>query len=350
MFGFNFYTDRDAGFSIDDALDMFKSDTKMSKKEKFLHKMLTSKDFYGYVFINSDGARKEKLKELYTILTRYDNLRAVSATFEDYPIDDFPRTAAAFIFTVCEYVTNECNRVAARIDSDYRDGNIRRSDKEDQMDELEKKFAYAQKINNDYLNKIVKAYAKKISGKTGIPREVCMDVIKAIPEKSYINLAAIPDYLNVITDLIYSGIDEYDDIEEIDWDPFFRMILGEQYLKEVCIYLTAEVAGRIRRTWKNKDTVTRVWDSLTNYALETLEELTENDRCHMIDIYKKVVASMSGSSKNDLRVDLTKIDEDVFPRIAKSVRKCYDSIKDAVKTAKGKKDRMKTEEPLPSLD
>ena len=125
MFGFNFYTDRDAGFSIDDALDMFKSDTKMSKKEKFLHKMLTSKDFYGYVFINSDGARKEKLKELYTILTRYDNLRAVSATFEDYPIDDFPRTAAAFIFTVCEYVTNECNRVAARIDSDYRDGNIR---------------------------------------------------------------------------------------------------------------------------------------------------------------------------------------------------------------------------------
>lgn len=350
MFGFSIYSDRDEGFSIDTALDIFGSDTKMSKKEKYLHKMLTSKDFYGFVFVNSDGERKEKIKELYSVLTKYDNLRAINNALEDYPIDDYPRSAAAFLFTICSYVTNECNAVANEIDDQYRNGDIRRSEKEDKYEDIEKKFAYVKRINNEFLNKIIKGYAKKLSIKTGIPREVCMDVIKSIPEKTYINKNSVPDYLNIITDIIYSGIDEYDDIEEIDWAPFFKMIVGEQFEKEVCIYLTAEVAGRIRRTWKNSATVTKIWDSLTEYALETLEELTENDRNHMISIYKKIVASMSGSSKNDLRVDLTKIDDEIFPRIAKSVKKCYSDIKNAVDTAKGKKDRMKTDKDTPTLD
>lgn len=350
MFGYSIYHDRDEGFSIDEALDMLDSDVKMSKKEKYLHKMLTSKDFYGFVFINSNGARKEKVKQLCAILASYDNLKAINNALEDYPIDDYPRTAASFLFSICAYVTNECNEVANSIDKDYHDDVIGRSEKEDRYEDIERKFAYVKRINNEYLNKIIKGYAKKLSLKTGIPREVCMDVIKSIPEKAYIDKTSVPDYLNIITDIIYSGIDEYDDINDIDWDPFFKMIVGDQYIKEVCIYLTAEVAGRIRRTWKNKATVVKIWDSLTNYALETLEELTENDRTHMIDIYKKIVASMSGSSKNDLRVDLTKIDEDVFPKIAKTVQKCYDSIKNAVDTAKGKKDRIKNDGELPSLD
>lgn len=349
MFGFSIY-DRDVGFSIETALDIFKSDTKMSKKEKYLHKMLTSKDFYGYVFIGSDGARKEKLKELYNALSSYDNIRAINNAFEDYPLDDYPRSAATFVYTVCGYVTNECNRLADKIDEEYRNGDIRRSEKDDRHEDVSRKFAYAARINNEYLNKIIKGYAKKISIKSGLPKNVVMDVIKSIPEKAYIDKASVPDYLNIITDIIYTDIDEYDDIPDIDWDPFFKAIIGDQYIKEVVTYLTAEVAGRIRREWKNDRTVKAIWNSLTDYALNTLEDLSENDRNHMIDIYKKVVASMNGDSKNDLRFDLTKIDEDIFPKIAASVKKCYNTIKDAVDTAKGKKERIKSEGELPSLN
>lgn len=347
---FNFYHDRDEGFSIETALDIFSSDTKMNKKEKFLHKMLTSKDFYGYVFINNDGARKEKLKQLYSMLSSYDNLRAINGALEDYPLDDYPRSAAAFLFTVCSYVTSECNKVAQKIDDDYRSGDIRRSEKEDKYDDIERKFAYAKRINNDYLNSIIKPYAKKMAIRTNLPKDVCMNVIKSVPEKAYINKDNVADYLNVLTDVIYTSIDEYDDIDEIEWEPFFKMVIGDQYIKDVATYLTAEVTGRIRRTWKNSKTVKYIWDALTDYAMETLEDLNDNDRDHMVGIYKKVVGSMSDAAKNDLRVDLTKIDEEIFPKIAKSVEKCYNSIKDAIDVAKGRKDRIKNDGELPSLD
>jgi hypothetical protein len=70
----------------------------------------------------------------------------------------------------------------------------------------------------------------------------------------------------------------------------------------------------------------------------------------MVELYKKIVATMSGDEKNDLRVDLTKVDDSIFPNIAKSVRKCYDTIKDAVNIAKGKKERFKSDDELPTLN
>lgn len=350
MFGFDFYAhDRDDGFSIDDALEFFTVSTKASKKEKYLNKMLLNKNFYGFLFIKQDGARKEKTKELYSALCSYDNLRVIADTLRDCPVDEYPRSAATFLYSICTQIVAESNEVAANISDDYSDGRIRRYERDDKIDEVEKKFAYAKRIN-EHLNDMIKPYAKKLSRKSGIPKEACLDIVKSVPEKAYIEPRAVGGYMNIITDILYTKMDEYDVDGDIDWEVFFRMLFGNDLLKDVGMYLTVEGASRIERTWKNEDRIKAIWDSLTEFALDTLEDLDENDRCHVLDIYKKIVSSMAKDKRNDLRVDLTKIPEDIFPKIAHSVDKCYNELKEAVNIAKGKKDRIKKEGELPSLD
>jgi hypothetical protein len=352
MFGINLYVDRnDDSFSIDRALDVFTSgkDMKMSKKEKFLDKMLNSPNFYGFVFVDNNGEKKEKLKKFYKTMSEKENLEVINNTLEDYGLD-YPRSAATFLFTVCSYVTTECNKLADSVDADFKSGSIRRSEKEDKMDDIEERFAYAKSINNDFLNSMIKGYAKKMSRKTGLPKEVCLQVVKNVPEKAYITKDSIGQYMNIITDTLYTEIDEYDDVDRIDWENFFKMVIGDEFTKEVAMYLTVESANRIKRTWKNSETVQDVWDSLSAYALETLENSPPTVIDHMIGLYKKIVASMSGDEKNDLRVDLTKLDEDVFPKIRASVDKCYNDIKKAVDIAKGKKDRYKKDGELATLN
>lgn len=354
MFGFGFkYPDMDDAFSIDKTLDVFSDrDLKMSKKEKYLNKILNSKNFYGYIFTESenDGAKKERLKKLYKIMTGIDNLEVIKNTLEDFNSDDYPRSAATFIYTICSYVTAECNNATAKLDADFSDGMIRRSEREDKLEEIEEKFSYAKKINNEHINVMIKPFAKKLYRKSGVPKDVCMTIIKNVPEKIYIGKDQIGSYMNIITDALYTGIDDCDEIEHIDWEPFFKAIFGEEYLKDVAMYLTVEGANRIKRNWKNAPRIQEIWDSLTAFSLDTLEELSTDKINQIIGIYKKVVATMSGDEKNDLRVDLTKLDENLFPNICAAVKKCYNSVKEAVNIAKGKKDRFKSDDDLPTLN
>ncbi len=349
MLGYDMFSRNNDVFSIDRTMDVLTEEHRMSKKVKYFDKMLNNKSFYGYVFIGSDGPKREKLKTFYNTMTTMENIKAVYEVLRDN--NDFPRTAAPVLYSVCCLVIDECNKVADDIDASYRNGNMRRSEKDDKYDEIERKFAYAKKINDNYLNDMVKPFAKKLSRKTGIPRETCIDIAKSVPEKAYIDKDSVGGYMNIITENLYTSLDDVDDdFDDIDWETFFRMVIGEQYLKDVAMYLTVEGASRIKRDWRNAARIGKIWDSLTVFALNTLEDLTENDRDHVLGLYKKIVASMSGDSKNDLRVDLTKIDEDVFPNIAKSVEKCYGKLKEAIDIAKGKKERFKQDDDLPTLN
>ena len=77
---------------------------------------------------------------------------------------------------------------------------------------------------------------------------------------------------------------------------------------------------------KNARKIREVWDSLTGYALEVLENADATSRSHMLDLYAKIVGTMNSSNSEDLRVDLTKIDEEYFPNIARSVRSIADKL------------------------
>ena len=325
-------------FSITKALDTFGSEEVMpSKREKRLRKMLTSKNFYGYIFVGNHAEKREKLKTLYKYLTEYDNLVVILNTLNDNQERAFPRSAAVFLFTVCNCATMDCNTKQAQLDSDYHAGKITAREKEKYEEiNIRRPFAYAYEIN-ERLKLMLKRDAKELSEMTHLPKSVCVSVLKNVPEIDYIDKDDVGNYLNIITDIIYSEMDEYDVYSHnIKWGKFFTTILGEQYEKDVAMYLTVESASRINKTWKNKKTVEAIWDDLTQYALETLEEMPSGDRDHMIDLYKKVVNTLAGDKKNGLRFDLTKIDEDLFPRIAESVEKCYKQLKDAVDTASGR--------------
>jgi hypothetical protein len=344
MFGYNGMSnwDMNDSFSISEALDVFGSNTKPSKKEKLLDKMLKSKSFYGYIYVGNHEEKREKIKTLYKYLEEYDNIRAIYNVVTD-GMERYPRTAGAFLYTVCSCVTMDCNAVESQVRQDLKAGRITSSERDDILDEIDKCFAYAKKIN-DYIIDAVKPYAKKLSNKTGIPKDVCIHIVKNIPEKAYITKDDIGNYLNIITDIIYSEMDEYDVYNNsIDWDVFFSKILGNDFIKDIAMYLTVEGASRIKKTWKNEDTVQAIWDDLTRYALNTLEDMPENDRDHMLGLYRKLISTMSGDKRNDLRIDLTTIDKDIFPKLAASVEKCWKKIKDAVNIAKDKASKKKDE-------
>lgn len=378
MFSLNFRTniydpDTGDGFSMDKALSVFES-RKSGKKQKYLTKMLKSKDFYGYIFVDTTGESREKTKELYNLLAKPENVEVIWYTVcRDNDLEDFPRSAAVFLFTVCQYILEYSNNTCRTIELDAVRNKVSGTDR---LMELRSSVTNLAKDINHALNDAVSPYAKKLARESGIPKDICIAVYKSVPQKSFITKDMIGTYLNIITDILYQEIDEYisrkigdtadidpysrdfDEIDRfvdrIDWKPFFKMVLGDDFAKEIAMYLTVEGASRINRTWKNKNIVQAVWDSLTEYALTTLDKLSEGEREHMLDLYRKIVASMSGDRKEDLRVDLTKreiVSSDRFPNLAKSINKAYDKIKEAVDIARGAKERKHAaDEDIPQLN
>ena len=318
-------------FSIEKTLEVL-SRGKISKTQKYLEKVLNNPSFFGWLFVDIDYAKREQIKQFYELLAAHDSRDIVGPNVEAvYNLlrssTDYPRSAAVVLHALALILTDECNAL-------FADGK---------KDRAKMLFAYIKEIDVKYIDDIIKGYAKKLSRKTGVPLQACIDIVKNVPEKCYIDKDSVGGYMNVITDKLYTDLDEYDEVDDINWDKFFRAVVGEPYLKEVATYLSVESAARIKRDWKNKDTVQYIWESLTNYAINVFEEMPDNDREHAFGIYQKILNTMSGDSKNDLRIDLTKISEDLFPNIAKTVDKCYNKIRDAVKVAEGRKKREKHE-------
>ena len=101
-------------FSANDLIDvMLSDDIKTSKKEKYLYRVLTSDDFYGWLFNPPISMGIEKTKEnIYNAMTRNKSLKILWSCLRDYSIEDFPRTAAVFIFSLCNYAADLCNKDA----------------------------------------------------------------------------------------------------------------------------------------------------------------------------------------------------------------------------------------------
>ena len=323
-------------FSANDLIDIMLSDElKSSKKEKYLYKVLTSEDFYGWMFNPPMSMNIEKTKEnIYNAMTRNKSLKILWSCLRDYDPDDFPRTAAVFIFSLCNYATDLCNKDAKDIDTAYKNGEIDRNERDDEYERADRRFNSVTKVN-ELCSKIVERKAKKVSRRTGLPMNVVTEAFKTVPEEYYLTRKKIGYYLNIVNTQLYSSIDDIDsDISDIDWSEFFRPLFGVQNETEVAMLLCLEGTSRIAKEWKNLNRIHKIWDSLTGYSLEVLEKTDVSSRAHMLDVYTKIVATMNESNKKDLRVDLTTLDRTVFPNISRSVDAIRDKIKEAVKAEK----------------
>lgn len=323
-------------FSANDLIDvMLSDDIKTSKKEKYLYRVLTSDDFYGWLFNPPISMGIEKTKEnIYNAMTRNKSLKILWSCLRDYSIEDFPRTAAVFIFSLCNYATDLCNEDAKDIDAAYKAGDIDRIERDEEYERADKRFNSVTKVN-DLCNRIVERKAKKISRRTGLPMNVVTEAFKTVPEECYLTRKKIGFYLNIVNTQLYSSIDDIDsDISDIEWSEFFRPLFGAQNETEVAMLLCLEGTSRITKEWKNLNRIHKIWDSLTGYSLEVLEKTDVSSRAHMLDIYTKIVATMNDSNKKDLRVDLLSLDRSMFPNISRSVDAIRDKIKEAITSEK----------------
>lgn len=318
-------------FSIDEMLDILTDgDIKTSRKENYLYHTLLSDDFYGWLFNPPKSMNTEKLKEnLFNALTRKDNLKALYGMLVDNRTDRFPRTAAVFIFSICNYAVDLCRKDAEDIDRAYKNKEIDKYECREEYEKTDKRFNRVSKIN-DLCSKIVEHDAKKISRYSGLPMSVVTEALKTVPETDYVSPKKIGFYLNIVNQQLYSSIDVIDDdIEYVKWSEFFIPLFGKRNETEVAMYLTLEGTSRIAKDWKNLNRIHYIWDSLTGYALDVLEKADNSSRNHMLELYTKIISTMNESNKSDLRVDLTSLDKSVFPNITRSVSAIYDRIKEA---------------------
>ena len=321
-------------FSLNEFIDILTDEyVRNSRKEEYLYRTLTSTSFYGWLFNPPENAKlniERDKKELYEVLSSSKVLSNILGTIEDYGYDEFPRTAAVFLYSLCNYVVDECNNDSNDVDLAYRSGAITRSKKDESQTKIEKRFERASKIN-DLLNKMIKHEAKSVWKRCGLNKTTVIEAFKSVPEQAYLKNSDIGYYLNIVNSQLYDSLDEFYeldeiDIERVDWHLFFTSLFGDDNEVQIAMYLCLEGTRRIIKDWKNAKKIREVWDSLTGYALEVLENADATSRSHMLDLYAKIVGTMNSSNSDDLRVDLTKIDEEYFPNIARSVRSIADKL------------------------
>ena len=213
-------------FSLNEFLDILTDEyVRNSRKEEYLYRTLTSTSFYGWLFNPPENAKlniERDKKELYEVLSSSKVLSNILGTIEDYGYDEFPRTAAVFLYSLCNYVVDECNNDSNDVDLAYRSGAITRSKKDESQAKIEKRFERASKIN-DLLNKMIKHEAKSVWKRCGLNKTTVIEAFKSVPEQAYLKNSDIGYYLNIVNSQLYDSLDEFYELDEIDI-PYFKWI------------------------------------------------------------------------------------------------------------------------------
>lgn len=325
-------------FSITEFLDVMGdiSNVKESKRYKIIHKYLNNEDFYGWVFTATPDQvpnYAELAEKLYTTVAKRRTLKAIVETFDEYEPDEFPRTAATFLFSVAKFALDAADEIALEVKDSLHDEFISKGEARDLSEKLEKIRSYSAHINK-WANKIVKNDAKTLSRKSGLPKEVCVSAFKLTPAPEYITKFRTVYFIDIVMKDLYAKVDTYEtDLDDIDWSTFFKGIFGKQNLLEVAVFTLLEGVGRIKGL-SNKNT-RKIWDDITAWALDQLEKADNGTRQHMLDIYIKRLDSMFKNGTPELRKDLRTLSRKEFPRLAETI----DSYREKIDNIAGHRDR-----------
>ena len=309
-------------FSVTEFLDLMKdiNQVKESKRYKLIYKYLTSEDFYGWIFTATPDQvpnYSELAEELYTTVSKRKALKAIVETFDEYDYDEFPRTASTFLFSVARFALETADETAEEVRAELNSGKMGKGEAKDIGNDIEKLRGLAAMINK-IANKIVKADAKQLSRKSGMPKEVCVSAYKLVPAPEYITKFRTVYFIDLTLKDVYAKVDAYEtDLDDIDWTEFFKGIYGKQNLLEVAIFTLLEGVGRIKGL-SNRNT-RKIWDEITAWSLEQLEKADNGSRQHMMDIYIKRLDTMFKNGTTELRKDLRTISRKEFPKLAETI-------------------------------
>lgn len=186
-----------------------------------------------------------------------------------------------------------------------------------------------EELVNDYIkvvNKILKEKVKKLSEKLGIEKDIVKDILVVVPGDDYIEDRIVGIYVGRVCRKLYilAKNDLNLNIKQIK--KMFKFLFKEELIYDVAVQILLEK----KEYMKNFDEKQiAIWNTLTDFALKTLNNLNKNELREKIVRYCK----RRSNDERDVarRVSLSQIDKDSYPTLYKVVNKLKEKNEDLAK-------------------
>lgn len=329
--------------SFNDLLeDIVKKRISRSTAESALMAHLQNENFLQMIFNPPDDVDRDQLQKetqnMYILLAHRKVLNCImdAIEYEEYDsFSDLDRSVGTFLNTIALAGVQASKDFEARTKKDFDSGEISRSEAKEEYRHIE--------MYNDSLEKlirmavkIVKKKAKYAARESNIPTRLSRNVFLMVPDPRFMNRYQIGFYMNRVLTEIYGTVEEYEvDLRRADWGEFFKEVFGEKNVVEVANYILLEGLDRMQ-DYKRSE-VKEVWNDLTKFALDALENAPTETQEQMLDLYTKRIARMFQNNTFELRADLRNLDPTRYPSLSETILKYADKITDIIKSASEKK-------------
>jgi len=317
-----------AMFDYEMALDVLRDFKYMGKKKRrrMIRSLFYDDDFIEWMFQPKKVPNlNEIVSSMYAEFTKPFVMEAIVDVIEDEGYREFTRSHATFLTSIANIAIDANNNEINDIEEKRKAGDYSRREAMRLVDEIKD----INIIIADLLKcarKIVKRDAINIAKQCRLPKYIAVTALTSIPEPKYIGKYQIGFYLNNTLNTIYSEVEQNGEFERnVKWRDFFRHVFGKDNVIEAATFVLLEGVNRVNK-YKNSDDVRECWDSLTNFALEELNNSPQQLREQMIELYIKRIEKMFLNKSFDLRVNLMDIDESIFPKLADTITKYADKI------------------------
>lgn len=186
-----------------------------------------------------------------------------------------------------------------------------------------------EELVNDYIkvvNKILKEKVKKLSEKLDIEKDIVKDILVVVPGDDYIEDRIVGIYVGRVCRKLYilAKNDLNLNIKQIK--KMFKFLFKEELIYDVAVQILLEK----KEYMKNFDEKQiAIWNTLTDFALKTLNNLNKDELREKIVRYCK----RRSNDERDVarRVSLSQIDKDSYPTLYKVVNKLKEKNEDLAK-------------------
>lgn len=315
-------------FDYDRTLDVLQGFKRLSskKRRKVMITLFYDEDFMKWLFQPDKAANlTEMVSDMYAEFTKDHTMQAMIDAIDYEGASEFTRSHATFLTTVANIAIQNNNEFLKEIELGRKNGDYSRKESSrlcEGVNEINETVARLLKR----ARRIVKRDATILARDSRLPKYITMAAFTSVPEPKYIDRFKIGYYLNNLFNTIYSDVEENGEFERgVRWREFFKEVFGKNNVVEVATFVLLEGVHRIDK-YRNSEDVRECWDSLTTFALKELNDSPEQIRQQMIELYIKRIDRMFSNKAFDLRVNLTDLDEDSFPKLVKTVDKYADKI------------------------
>lgn len=338
-----FMYDRDDLAVLERAQELFEDASRSpgEKLERKLRSLVADERFLKAMF-KPDTAKVPKetinaaIARIYDVASKRSAIATLAEAISDYGYMDMGRASATFLVSLVNLGMATIDEKATDLGREKDHDEVSDREYNRQMAKLD---SYQEDLHRllKYAKRIVRNKARDLAEISNLPRNICTSALFSVPGVEYVDTYKVGFYLKTVLSNIYGYVniapEEFDDFDEVRWREFFRAIFGKNRLPDVASLILLEGVERIQN-YDNYRDVRACWDSITQFALKTLNGAPESIRDQMIQLYLKRLNKMLANHDVDLRVDLRMIDDFRFDKLAETVTKYKAKIDSIMKMAR----------------